>query len=86
MGPGEATVYGVTTVGVKGQIVIPAEAREDFGLQPGEKVIIIGRKNPHDGHGIVAICPIDVAEHFVNAMATKVSEMQSALDKASKKA
>ena len=30
------------TVGTKGQIVIPREAREMFGIQPGNTLILLG--------------------------------------------
>ncbi len=37
-------LYGTTTVGERGQIVIPADARKDFGLKPGDQVIAMGNK------------------------------------------
>lgn len=30
------------TVGTKGQIVIPKEARDMFGIQPGDTLVILG--------------------------------------------
>ena len=30
------------TVGTKGQIVIPKEAREIFGIQPGDTLLLLG--------------------------------------------
>lgn len=30
------------TVGAKGQIVIPREAREVFGIQPGDTLLLLG--------------------------------------------
>lgn len=33
--------YGSATVGERGQIVIPAEARKDFGINPGDKVLVM---------------------------------------------
>ncbi len=30
------------TVGTKGQIVIPAEARELFGIRPGDSLLMLG--------------------------------------------
>lgn len=33
--------YGVATVGERGQIVIPAEARRAYGIEPGEKLMIL---------------------------------------------
>jgi AbrB family looped-hinge helix DNA binding protein len=32
--------YGVVTVSELGQIVIPAEARRDFGIEVGDKLIV----------------------------------------------
>lgn len=34
--------YGVVTVSERGQIVIPAEARRDFGIEVGDKLIVAG--------------------------------------------
>lgn len=44
--------YGTATVGSKGQIVIPAEAREKIGLAEGSKLVIMSAPM---GDGIVAI-------------------------------
>ncbi len=33
--------YGSATVGERGQIVIPAEARRDFDIQPGDKLLVL---------------------------------------------
>jgi AbrB family looped-hinge helix DNA binding protein len=35
-------VYGTTTIGEKGQVVIPAEARKSLGSEPGEKLLVFG--------------------------------------------
>jgi AbrB family looped-hinge helix DNA binding protein len=35
-------LFGVVTVGDRGQIVIPAEARKIFDIQPGERLIVLG--------------------------------------------
>lgn len=34
--------YGTATVGSKGQIVIPVEARNGLSLEEGDKVLVIG--------------------------------------------
>ena len=34
--------YGSTTMGERGQIVVPAEAREALGLEKGEKMLVFG--------------------------------------------
>ena len=35
-------LFGTATVGTKGQIVIPANAREELNIQPGDKLYIAG--------------------------------------------
>ena len=35
-------IFGTAKVGEKGQIVIPKEAREMFGIQPGDTLLILG--------------------------------------------
>jgi AbrB family looped-hinge helix DNA binding protein len=36
--------YGSVTVSERGQIVIPAEARNDFGIDTGDKLLVFGDK------------------------------------------
>ncbi len=35
-------VFGTAKVGDRGQIVIPKEARELFGIRPGDTLLIVG--------------------------------------------
>lgn len=35
-------IFGVVRIGDKGQIVIPKEAREVFGLKPGDSLLVLG--------------------------------------------
>lgn len=51
------------TVGEKGQIVIPKEAREIFNINPGDSLIILG----HEKKGL-AIPPPDMFEAVSNAV------------------
>ena len=34
--------YGAITVSDRGQIVIPAQARRDFGIEVGDKLLVFG--------------------------------------------
>ena len=34
--------YGAITVSDRGQIVIPAQARRDFGIEGGDKLLVFG--------------------------------------------
>lgn len=38
---GSEKFYGVVTVGDRGQVVIPADARRQFGIDPGDKLLAI---------------------------------------------
>jgi AbrB family looped-hinge helix DNA binding protein len=35
-------LYGIVTVGERGQIVIPKEARDQFDIKPRDKLIVVG--------------------------------------------
>jgi AbrB family looped-hinge helix DNA binding protein len=43
--------YGSATVGSKGQIVIPADARTAMNIKPGDKVVVV--RGPQEGSIIV---------------------------------
>lgn len=51
------------TVGEKGQIVIPKQARELFGIQPGDTLVILG-----DERKGLAIPPKSVFSQFAAAI------------------
>ncbi len=74
--------YGVATIGTKGQVVIPAEAREEMSIQPGDKVIVIGRQHPTKGFGMICICPVESAEQFVNELTSQITRTQEAIKQA----
>lgn len=44
-GPNGRMFYGSVTVGERGQVVIPAQARRDHGIAPGDKLIVLGSPN-----------------------------------------
>ena len=35
-------LFGIVTVGDKGQIVIPAKARKTFDINPGDRLVVLG--------------------------------------------
>ena len=45
--------YGSVTVSERGQIVIPVEARRDFGIEAGDKLLVFGDLN--QGIGIATV-------------------------------
>ena len=42
IGPKGKYIFGIVTIGEKGQIVIPVKARKVFGLQPGDDLVMLG--------------------------------------------
>lgn len=65
--------FGSATVGERGQIVIPAEARKRFSIHPGDKVLVMG--HPHGG-GIV-VCKIDAMRDIFSSMLTDLEKIES---------
>ncbi|HEX5324481.1 MAG TPA: AbrB/MazE/SpoVT family DNA-binding domain-containing protein [Capsulimonadaceae bacterium] len=53
--------YGTVTVGERGQIVIPAQARRDFEIETGDKLLIMGRARKPG----LMLCKIDALREFV---------------------
>ena len=47
----ESAFYGSATVGAKGQIVIPADARRAMQIKEGDKVVVL--RGPRDGSVVV---------------------------------
>ena len=35
-------LFGIGKVGPKGQVVVPAEARSELGINPGDSVVVMG--------------------------------------------
>ena len=60
-------VFGVVTMGEKGQIVIPARARKTFGIQPGDRLLVLG----DEGQGIALIKEQDIFEILIKPFQEK---------------
>lgn len=54
--------YGTCTVGDRGQVVIPAEARAQIGLQPGDKLVIMR----HPVHTGLMVFKLDAMRDFLD--------------------
>ncbi len=63
MGRPKGKYAWTVTVGEKGQIVIPKQAREIFGIQPGDSLVLLGDKR----RGL-AIPPKSVFDQFAAAV------------------
>ncbi len=56
-------VFGTAKVGDRGQIVIPKEARELFGIKPGDTLLILGEEDT----GLIISRP-EVLNNLANAI------------------
>lgn len=64
LGKGKAPrIFGTAKVGDRGQIVIPKEAREFFGIEPGDTLLILGKTET----GLIVTRP-----DALNDLATKI--------------
>ena len=58
-------MFGLVTVGDKGQIVIPVRARRVFGIRPGDQLMVLG----DEGKGLALMDArlfISIAEEYRN--------------------
>ena len=76
------TLYGAATVGTKGQIVIPAEAREVLNIQPGDKVMIIGHAHKK---AVLGVCTEDSLQDLIQHLDKKLDSLRSAISTRPKK-
>ena len=54
-------IFGLVTVGERGQIVIPKDAREVFSISPGDKLLVLG-----DEKQGIAIVKADAFQSFAS--------------------
>ncbi len=73
MGLPQKRLYGTATVGTKGQIVIPADAREELGIQPGDRLYIV---NAMHSSGIVCIKEEALAD-MVNHLTAQIDDYKA---------
>lgn len=60
-GPGGRKFYGSVTVGERGQVVVPARARRDHGIEAGDKLIVLGNSEG------IALLPVDTLMEVLGA-------------------
>jgi AbrB family looped-hinge helix DNA binding protein len=72
--PGGKKLYGTATVGSKGQVVIPADARDELNIQPGDRLYVLGSMH---GNGLVLLKE-DMLEHIVEQMSAQIEGFREA--------
>lgn len=74
---GEERCFGITTIGEKGQVVVPAAARKALKLSKGEKLLVFGM-----GHEMIVLAKISTIEQFASHLSKKLTTLKGALYKA----
>src|SRR3954463_2802322 len=65
-------IYGFVTVGTKGQVVIPADAREALHIEPGDHLFVVGGEKK-----ILALIPEASADHFIAELNKHVEDFEA---------
>ena len=79
--------YGTTTIGTKGQVVIPAEARKELKLEAGDQLVVMGKFGK-----VLGLMKTDAMQGFVETIMKNLegtgmeSEAKKHLDKMLKSA
>ncbi len=66
---GGRRIFGTVRVGERGQIVIPKEAREIFGIEPGDTLLVLGDEK----HGLFVSKP-EVMDHVAEQLFRRMEE------------
>jgi len=66
--------YGTTTLGEKGQVVIPAEARTAMKLKKGEKLLVFSM-----GGGMLALTKLENLAKFEHHMTKRLEAIRKAV-------
>ncbi|MDD5005420.1 MAG: AbrB/MazE/SpoVT family DNA-binding domain-containing protein [Candidatus Omnitrophica bacterium] len=64
-------MYGAVTVGERGQVVIPSELRESFGVKAGDKLIVFAK--PGEAIGLI---PADQFNEFLSHMSKMMASIK----------
>lgn len=71
--------YGTATLGTKGQVVIPSEARTAMNIEPGDKLLVFSM-----GHDMLVMTSLSQVETIAKHMSDKLDMIRGVLKAASK--
>ena len=69
--PTPCRMYGTATVGERGQVSIPVDARKELSIEPGDKVVVFGNRL----NGAVLLIKADIFEDFAGFVMTKLNKL-----------
>jgi AbrB family looped-hinge helix DNA binding protein len=73
--------YGSTTVGKRGQIVLSADLRRAFDLNPGDKLIILGEKRGDEPFGRIILVKAEMLNRILEHMERHQRELKEILNR-----
>ncbi len=76
----EQEFYGTTTLGEKGQVVIPSEARKGLKIHKGEKLLVFSM-----GDDIVILSKLSNLKQFAFHLAKRLDSIKKIIKKTNKK-
>ena len=65
-------LHGASTVGKRGQIVIPVEARKRYSIETGDKILVVGA--PHE-KGLMLV-KIDAMSEFIPTLLSDLQHLE----------
>lgn len=68
----EDCFFGAATVGDRGQVVIPSEARRRFNISPGDKLLVMA--HPHGG---VVLCKLEAMREIFSSFMESLAKIES---------
>ena len=74
-------LFGTATVGTKGQVVIPADARELFDIKPGDRLYVVGSEKAQ----WVGFMKEDQLRALVEHLTDNIEQYRSVIDDIDKK-
>lgn len=63
--------FGTTTIGAKGQTVIPMEARKELDLKQGDKLLVLGAK-----HRALIMINLEGAQKMVTTLSYRIAAIK----------
>ena len=66
-------LYGTATVGTKGQVVIPAEAREELAIATGDRLYVIGSPDS----GFIGLLKEEALEKIMQHMTEQMENFRA---------
>jgi len=63
-------IYGSATVGERGQIVIPVDARKSLSIKPGDKLIVFAKSD------MIGLIPMEEFSHFLDQVTNTLARFK----------